>query len=413
MNQQMQDQEMKNPWSDQGPIPKVVPRHILLAAIACFVCALSLPLCANEWVALGVLAFLFAYVAIAVRSPVAVTLVLVTAVVAVMVGGGSFTYGAIFLSLAVGIATCAYLITVVRFSYFVLLLPFAAGAVAFLLGADLLVCLLSLAFLPAAALLAVATVKGCDRTSAICYTIAGMLASVIVLLLILVYQEYGRVGRSAIVGYIDTLRNGTVQTLVLLRDELLATMSQAVQDAAAKEAYDNLAVMLSDETLSDLVSIVFNILPAMAVVFCSIVAYEAQGMLNAVYYNTGLRRVVTPASCFFTMSVTAAVIYLLTFILTLVIPSSSMVSAVVQNICLMLLPGFCVLGIQSAFVSLARAKGGMRVFLLIFFGSMLCCYTGGALYVVAMWGAYGRIMQGLRHKMLEKLNQNRDGGDGQ
>jgi hypothetical protein len=68
MNQQMQDQEMKNPWSDQGSIPRVATRHILLAAVACFVCAQSLPLCANEWIALGVLAFLFAYVAIAVVS---------------------------------------------------------------------------------------------------------------------------------------------------------------------------------------------------------------------------------------------------------------------------------------------------------------------------------------------------------
>ena len=411
MDQQMQDREIKNPWSDRGSIPKVSPRHIVLAAIACFVCALCLPLCANEWIALGVLAVLFAYVAIAVRSPIAVTLVLVTAVAAVIVGGGSFTIGAVFLSIAVGVATCAYLITVVRLPYLVLLLPFAAGAVAFLLGADVLVCLLSLAFLPAAALLAVATVKGSDRTTAICYTIAGLLLSLVAVLLILVYQEYGHVGRGAIVGYVDALRNGTLQTLVLLRNELLATMSQAVQDAATKEAYDSLAVMMSDETLSDLVSIVFNILPAMAVVLCSIVAYEAQGMLNAVYYNTGLRQVVTPSSRIFTMSVTAAVIYLLTFILSLVIPSSSIISAAVQNICLMLLPGFCVLGIQSAFVSLARAKGGMRVFLLIFFGSMLCCYTGGVLYIVAMWGAYGRIMQGLRQKMFEKLNQNRDGGD--
>ena len=413
MNQQMQDQEIKNPWSDRELIPKVAPRHIVLAVIACFVCALCLPLCANEWIALGVLAVLFAYVAVAVRSPIAVTLVLVTAVAAVIVSGGSFTVGAIFLSIAVGAATCAYLITVVRLPYLVLLLPFAAGMLAFLLGSDILVCLLSLAVLPAAALLSIATVKGSDRTTAICYTIAGLLVSLVAVLLILVYQEYGHVGRSAIVGYVDALRNGTLQTLVLLRNELLATMSQAVQDAATKEAYDSLAVMMSDETLSDLVSIVFNILPAMAVVLCSIVAYEAQGMLNAVYYNTGLRQVVTPASRIFTMSVTAAAIYLLTFILSLVIPSSSIISAAVQNICLMLLPGFCVLGIQSAFVSLAQAKGGMRVFLLIFFGSMLCCYTGGVLYIVAMWGAYGRIMQGLRHKMMEKLNQNRDGGSDQ
>ncbi len=402
---------MKNPWSDQGSIPKVATRHILLAAVACFVCAQSLPLCANEWVALGVLAFLFAYVAIAVRSPLAVTLVLVTAVAAVMVGGGSFAFGAIFLSLAVGVFTCAYLITVVRLPYLVLLLPFAAGAVSYLLGCDLTVCLLSLAFLPAAALLAVATVKGCDRTSAICYTIAGMLASVIVVLLILVYQEYGHIGRSAIVGYIDTLRNGTIQALAMLRDEILAPMSQTAQDAATQEAYERFASLMNDEMLTEVVSLIFNILPAIAVVLCSIVAYEAQGMLNATYYATGLRQVITPASRIFTMSVTSALIYLLTFILTLFIPSSSMVSAVVQNICLMLLPGFCVLGVQSALLSLAQSKGGMRVFLLIFFGSMLCCYTGGALYIMAMWGAYGRLMQALRNKLLEKMNQGR-GGDG-
>jgi len=107
----------------------------------------------------------------------------------------------------------------------------------------------------------------------------------------------------------------------------------------------------------------------------------------------------------------SAVIYAVTFILTLLIPSSSMASAVVQNISLILLPGFCVLGVQGILLSLAQARGGMRVFLLLFFGSMLCCYTGGALYILAMWGAYGRVMDALRRKMLEKLNQDKNDGD--
>lgn len=411
MNQQVPDQELKNPWSDREALPKVAPKHIVLAAIACFICALAIPLCTNEWIALGVLAVLFAYVAIAVRSPVAVTLVLVTAIVAVMLGGGSFTVGAVFLALTVGTTVCAYLMTAVRLPYLAVLLPIAASGVSFFLISDPSVCLLALAFLPAAALLALATVKGNDRTTAICYTVAGLLVSLIAVLLVLIYQAYGNVGRQAILGCVDALRNGAVQGLAAARDELLAGMSGAIQDAAVKESYDNLAMMMSDEILGEFVATVINILPAMAVIICSIVAYEAQGMLNAVYYNTGLRTVLTPASRTFTMSVVSAVIYASTFVLTLIVPSSTMASAVIQNICLILLPGFCVLGVQSIMLSLAQARGGMRVFLLLFFGSMLCCYTGGALYILAMWGAYGRVMVAIRRKMLEKLNQNGNGGE--
>ncbi len=411
MNQKMPDQELNNPWDDRAALPVVSSKHTVLAAIAVFVSALAIPLCTNEWIALGVLAILFAYVALAVRSPISVTLVLISAVLAVMLSGGSFTVGAVFLSLAVGTAACTYLMTVLRLPYLTVLLPLAAAGISFVWISDIRVSLLALVFLPAAALLAFATVKGYDRTSAICFAAAGLLLSLAAILLVLIYLQYGNLGRGAIVGYFDALRNGMIQTLASVRNELLAQMSAVVQDDATREAYDRLAMMLSDEMLDTLVSLVVNILPAMAVIVCSVIAYEAQGMLNAVYYHSGLRQVVTPASRCFTMSVVSAVIYSLTFILTLLIPTTSMASAVVQNICLILLPGFCVLGVQGIFLSLAQARGGMRVFLLLFFGSMLCCYTGGALYILAMWGAYGRVMDAIRRKLLEKMNQNGDGGE--
>lgn len=407
---QMPEQELKNPWSDRASFPVVSKKHIVLAALACLVCALALPLCTNEWISLGVLAVLFAYVAVAVRSPISVTVVLITAVVAVMLGG-SFAVGAVFLSLTVGTAVGAYLMTVLRGPYLTVLLPAAAVGISVALGVELRVALLALVFVPASLLLSFATLKGRDRTEAICYTAAGLLLSLVAILLVLIYLSYGNLGRNAIIGYFDTLRNGAIGTLASFRNELLSGMSGAVQDAATKEAYDRFAMLLSDEMIGDVVSMVINILPAMAVIVCSVIAYEAQGMLNAVYYNTGLRQVVTPASRYFTMSVVSAVIYAVTFILTLLIPSSSMASAVVQNISLILLPGFCVLGVQGILLSLARARGGMRVFLLLFFGSMLCCYTGGALYILAMWGAYGRVMDALHRKMLEKLSQDKNDGD--
>lgn len=411
MNNASNEKEPLNMWERREELPHVAGKHTILATAVCFLCALGLPLCfANEWVALVLLAVLFIYVAIAIRSPISVTMILVATVICTMLGG--FSIGAVFLALAVGTMTGAFLFTASRLPYLTVLLPVAAACLEFAFVSDLRVALLSLAFLPAAILLALATLKGAERTMAICFAEAGLVLVVLAVILVVICDAMGGLGRDAILTYIGNLRGELVNAVITVRDEVLA-LANAGADAQTKAAYDQMMAMLSNEMIADTVAQVFNLLPAIVLVICSIIAFFAQSMLNSAYYAVGLKDVLTPNARYFTMSVTAAVIYTLTFLLMIFVPYSSMVGAVVQNLCLILMPGLCILGVQGLLVSLTRSRGGMRIFMVILIASMLCCYTSGALYILAMWGAYDRVLFAIRKRMIEKLTQEgRNGSNG-
>ena len=87
----------------------------------------------------------------------------------------------------------------------------------------------------------------------------------------------------------------------------------------------------------------------------------------------------------------------------LFLPSGSMAEAVVQNLCLILVPGLCVVGVQHLFIMTAGAKGGWRTFLFISVFALFICYPGGAFYILAMWGAYSVIAANIQRLMIEKM----------
>ena len=128
-------------------------------------------------------------------------------------------------------------------------------------------------------------------------------------------------------------------------------------------------------------------------------------MLNAVYYNTGLRQVVTPASRIFTMSVTASLLYYVSFLLTMFVDGSTLFGAAMQNVCLILLPGFCVLGAWSLLARIRFSKGGARIFWILLCVSFVCCAGFSALYFLALWGANTTITVALRNRMIQKMRE--------
>ena len=173
---------------------------------------------------------------------------------------------------------------------------------------------------------------------------------------------------------------------------------------------------MSDAVLSEVLTLFFAILPALAVMLASVVGFEAQLLLSHCYFYRGWRQVLTADATVFSMSVTSAVLYILTFIGSVLLGVSSVFGAALQNMCMILLPGLCVMGVGAIKGMLRTSRGASRFFIVaICLGSFFCAGFS-ALYFLALWGAYSVILAAIGKRMLEKLGgngQGRDNGNGE
>ena len=399
------EKEPINPWKNRSDFANIGKKPILFSILIVFLCAALLPLSFfYEQVALIGLAVLFAYVALIVRSPLPVTLLLVTAFLAVSFTS-FFAAGAFLLALIVGSGAMAFLFTVLEHAYLLLLAPVAASGLAFALLGNWQISLLAFAFLPTALFLALATKWGRGRTSAICYAEVGLLLVVVGVAVYWLHTESTRLG-VGIASYIESLREMLLQAVVQIRDTFAQMMRE---NGASEEELNTILSQLSNDYIKAQISQIFNLLPAICCVFCGIVAFEAQMLLNATYRAVGWTQVLTPEARVFTMSVPAALIYFVTFLLSIFSSSGTSIAwAVIDNLNLILVPGFCVIGVTMLALSLARSKGGARLFLTFLLAAVFCCYTVGAFSLLALFGANSILLGALRKKMMDKMNENGD-----
>lgn len=412
MNQN-QETLVCNPWADRSRLPAVSGRNQIIAAIVCFLCALGMPFCVTyEPVAFALIGVAIAYLLIVVHTPSMTAMVLLTAVATTLLGGGIFG-GAIFLALVVGTTALSFLFTAARTTAYAVLLPIAAAVLTYVITKDMRFSMLALSFLPAGILLSLATLRGKSRTTAICFGIGGFLAVILAWTAFGVYRTTGTLNAAGIRSFVEIARNTVLDVMMAARDSLLEISSSALEGEQAQQAYAQFAEMMSDDALRQSVAQIFNVLPAVVALVCSILAYEAQSLLNATYHSTGLDVVLTNTAKFFTMSLTSAILYSISFILFLFVPSTNMVGAVAANLSLILLPGYFLIGAQGIVLTIAQTKGKGRAPLILILVFLLCCCSGSSLlYVLAMWGAYGRIMYAVRSKILEKTgNSQNNGGD--
>ena len=396
------EKEPFNPWLKREEFAKIPARTVIFSMLIVFLCALAMPLALfYETISLLILAALFAYVAAIVKTPASVTLLLITAFAIVSLTQ-SFAIGALFLSLVVGTGATAFLFTAMERSYILLLLPTAACAASYAVLGDWGISLLAFAFLPAAILLAVATRLGKNRTSAICFAEGGLLLVILGVSGYLLYTYSQRAG-VPIAEYVDRLREKTVLMVMESLDEAFRTL----EDLGNEEALGALAEFFSEENIRTTIDAIFNILPASCCIFCGIVAFEAQLLLNASYRTVGWKQVLTPSACVFTMSLPAAVIYFVCFVISLIAWDYNLVIAVIENLYLILLPGFCVIGVTMLMLSFARSKGNGKMIWIVFFAAFFCCCASGtAIPLLALMGANSVILGTMRQRMLEKMKQN-------
>ena len=174
---------------------------------------------------------------------------------------------------------------------------------------------------------------------------------------------------------------------------------------------DQINATMSDEALRLSVRQMIYLIPACLFLICAIPAYLAQRMLNASYTANGLREVVTPEAEFFTMSLPAAVIFALSYLLMLFVPiSAELLYLVASNLCVMLLPGFLAVGWRTLRMRL-RGRFNGRMFPLLLLVAF-CCLSLNLLFILAAFGACDRIFSAIRRGLIKKASdENRTDGD--
>ncbi len=351
----------------------------------------------NAIVAFAVIGVLSAYIAWMTRSPLVCCCILVTAALPLSLLG-SFSLAAIILSIVVGIGAFAFLFGTGRW-YLAMLAPVLAFGASFAIGKNIWFALLSLLTVPAGILMAYAVGKQKKRTSAICWGIGGLLLVLAAIGALLLWKETGTLAdRSVLVSYLNGIKESIVTEITLLRDQMLDLL---VSSGASSEdpAYQSLVQMLGDEMILAYVSQIISLIPGIAVILCAIFSYEAHLLLTSACAGTPYSAHFTKEMLTFTMSMAASLVYIIAFFVSIFSPANSLAYAAAQNLVLMLLPGFCVVGVQMILTLFARIGGRGKWFFAVFLISLICCYTGGFLYLIAFWASCGGIMAALKQKM--------------
>ena len=418
MNQGASCSTVQNPWEDRASLPPVPKSHAILAAIAVFVAAVGQTLCfwngisaaVSEYVGIFLLVLLCIYTVKVTRSTPTLALLLGT-VFALTFSGMNFIFGAVLLALILSIGAGAFLMTVTGRPYLPLLCYFAAYGACLVITRDPIGSALTLFAMPASLLLGFATRKGLTRTQGICFSVLGLLASVSLILAFYLKQAGVAFERDALLLHAEMLRTQLTDAALAVRNETLELLRSAAQDERSKQLYEQFASLYTDEMLRATVVQLFNLLPSLAIVVCLLLSYEASSFLLAAHVTAGLALVNTERARRVTVSLPASAVFMISFLLTVILPQEHLANAVAQNLTVLLLPALSLVGVQRLLFLFYRAGGGMRMILVIGIGALLCCNTGGALYILAFWGAYCSVGDLIHAALLERMKRNGGNGD--
>ena len=406
MNQMPFDIEIENPWKKRDAIPypkmiRLVPIaliYILAALVPVFFMSETFSLIAYVGMCVGTI--------YALRMPRIVISVLLASFIPVALTQ-SFAIGALVLSVVVATGGGALLATSVRTPSRTVILPMIAWVVSFVITRDAYLSSLTLVTLPATVLLALATVTGQRRTSAICYTIGGFLISVVALLAIYFTATYGSIDRNVLVTHFETQRAWLVDVLLSVRDQMIEMMQ--AEGLGGSETVEVLQSYMTRELLTNLVALVYNVLPAIVIILCSIMAFEAQSFLCAAYCTMGMKKMLTPVAVTFTMSLVSAILYLAAFVINLFVPAGGLFMAVVQNFYLILTPGFFLVGYAAVMFRLRTAKGGSKFFLIFLLIAILCFSPASIFSVLAFFGADTVVLSAISLRMMKQMQNGQMG----
>ena len=427
MNEQPKapQEELSNPWKNFAALKK--PNRSILTVAACFfgVASLAIPMSLyNDLIAIACwIPLLLGCALLTKRQRHSTLLAVGVSLLAAMLPGvllpvdGAFypALGALAAAACVGVAAGSFFQTVTGRFYVLIFAGATAAVVVYLTTDSLPMAAMALALLPAVLLLSVATKLGEGCTTAICYAAAGLLLSCGIGAAVWLWRTQGSLQRETVGAVIEGWKSFFIEKQIASRHELLNMLEELKQTSgeltpemlryidSLKEQVLN---MMGDATVHNAVQQTFSMLPAIAVVICTVLSFLAQRMLNGCYLTSGMDEVITLESEYLTVSLPAAVLYLLSTMAVAFTESFSVVSVTACNLCVVLLPALCLEALRAA-KRFFRPNALRRRPILWLLLLLLLVSTSGIAYLIAGIGACDRICRPIRRLLRERSS----GGD--
>ncbi len=328
----------------------------------------------------------------------------------------SVALGAIAAAATVGVAAGGYFQTAAGLPLLLPVEAIVAVGLAYAITGDWLTAATGAALLPAVLLMSLATKRKQGCTTAVCYAAGGLLLALCALGLAWFWINRGELSVESLRLLINGLKDKFTQIQLDSRDALLATYEELKAgggdlsaDALAQmdELMNELAAAMSPSMIRASLDQVFSLMPAILAASCAILAYVAQRLLNGCLLTGGMSEAVTLESESLTMSVPSAVIYLLSVAVFAFAKAGTLAAMVASNLALMLLPGFCLLEFRSIRARTAASPALRRSMVGLLLLAM-CCSSVGIFYLLAAFGAAGRVLRPLRKLIEKKLSDDGD-----
>ena len=428
MNEQSKapQEELSNPWKDFAALNKPSRSTLTVAANLFGVASLAVPLSFyHDSIAIACwILLIFGCARLTRRQRNSTLLVIGASLLAAMLPGALFpvngmfypALGALTAAACVGIAVGSFFQTATRRFYVLIFAGATAAVVVYLVTDSLAMAAAALSLLPAVLLLSAATNMGEGCTSAICFAAAGLLLSCGVGAAVWLWRTQGSIQTETVNTVVNGWKELFIQNQIASRQEMLVMieevkLSQQELTAGMLEYLNNIKEQLlntmSDQMIRASVQQTFSMLPSIVVVACSIASFLAQRLLNGCYLTSGMDQVVTPESELLTVSLPAAVLYLIGIMGVAFTESFTLVSVAACNLCVILLPILCMeafRGFKRIFRPNPQRRRRPVLWILLL---LLLFSTSGILYLIAGFGACERIYRALRRMLQSKLS----GGD--
>ena len=244
--------------------------------------------------------------------------------------------------------------------------------------------LAALLLIPCALLLAMLIARGGRRVPSVCAVSVSILVMTAIPLAITIYRQYGAISASVLNTVIDGIRAQALEAFLVGLSSLPEELQAIMTEEAFHRAF-NAIVVLS---------------PAIAVILSNVLAFSAHLLTVTVCRKTEYAKKLSLASQLFMMSKVSAVIFIIALLLPILGLGTSndaqVITVTAENINLMLLPAFLLVGGLSVVALFRSQRGCLNIWVILAIAALLLYASSFVIYPLALFGAI-RTLKTPRH----------------
>ena len=407
MNEEKRDENMQSPEAEMVS-PKLDKKDLILSLAVVLLCGCVLSGAIPSAFVGFAAAILFAYTVVAVRNISAVIQLLLVSIIATVCTFLPIV-GTAVLALMLGTGTLAWLfMTLPKYKWASACILILAYGMGFLITSNPVTPLLSLAFLPAAALMAWAHARDIGRTNTVLHALLGYVLVVLAALCAMLWYSYGSVNYDSLMRFVNEIKDlfvtvGTEAGKLLWESiESSSTQSTLTQESL-EQLRESFNQFFNESSLRMMIDTLIGLVPALIIAPALIVSYLSNVVLLRKYYNTEWRSRMTPAACSLTIGPATGLVYFVCFLVVMFANQQSVFVMAIYNMCIILLPGLCLTGVNATLQNARRSRGWMGIVSILVLVGAVCCMGFSGFYFVALWGAYATIAAALHQKIMQKM----------